>query len=196
MASIPGEGSVFAFYIATMAGEEPTNAAREQKTSPIASEPSTNGGKDPNAERTFNILLVEDNIVNQKILAKQLRIRGNVVEVANNGVDALELLKKKHRWDDVPGSETQPKEPGKTSAAIDLILMDVEMPVMDGLTCTRKIRELEREGRFPKRLPVVAVTANVRQEQVDNALKAGVDRVLSKPFTTGEALDVIREIVG
>nr|OQO25533.1 hypothetical protein B0A51_06571 [Rachicladosporium sp. CCFEE 5018]OQO26037.1 hypothetical protein B0A51_06722 [Rachicladosporium sp. CCFEE 5018] len=190
VASVPGEGSVFAFYIATMAGDEP-----EEPTKPtaVANHTLTNGTADPEADRVYNILLVEDNLVNQRILAKQLRMTGSTVEVADNGLDALALLAKTDIWRDPSAS---PAGPAATNPIkVDLILMDVEMPVMDGLTATRRIRELEGEGRLAKRLPIIAVTANVRQEQVDTAVQAGVDKVLSKPFTTGEALEVIREIM-
>ncbi|KAK6423275.1 hypothetical protein LTR95_016547, partial [Oleoguttula sp. CCFEE 5521] len=194
VASVPGEGSVFAFYIATMAGEEPEAPEKLRKPTAVAKNTVTNGmiwnirvqalpleansdrttgTADPEADRTYHILLVEDNVINQRILAKQLRMTGSTVEVANNGLDALALLKKTDIWRE-RGSDPDdfafaPKNPIK----VDLILMDVEMPVMDGLTATRKIRELEKEGRLAKRLPIIAVTANVRQEQVDTAVQAG-----------------------
>ncbi|OQO03246.1 hypothetical protein B0A48_11502 [Cryoendolithus antarcticus] len=193
VASDPGEGSVFAFYIATMAGDEPEEPTKPSKTTAVANHTLTNGTADPEADRVYNILLVEDNLINQRILAKQLRMTGSTVEVADNGLDALTLLAKTDIWRDPSAS---PAGPAATNPIkVDLILMDVEMPVMDGLTATRRIRELEGEGRLAKRLPIIAVTANVRQEQVDTAVQAGVDKVLSKPFTTGEALEVIREIM-
>ncbi|KAK6433323.1 hypothetical protein LTR95_010498 [Oleoguttula sp. CCFEE 5521] len=217
VASVPGEGSVFAFYIATMPGDEPEAPTKPSQTVAVAKNTLTNGMRaeftrnktwqieadnpllvgtaDPEADRVYNILLVEDNVINQRILAKQLRMTGSTVEVADNGADALALLERSDIWRKEGSSPYHPASDTTIRTKIDLILMDVEMPIMDGLTATRRIRELEAEGRLTRRLPIIAVTANVRQEQVDTAVQAGVDKVLSKPFTTGEALETIRELV-
>ncbi|OQO00924.1 hypothetical protein B0A48_13613 [Cryoendolithus antarcticus] len=216
VASVPGEGSVFAFYVATMAGDEPETPTKPRMTTAVAKNTVTNGmpecsseedcgleadhvrttgTADPEADRVYNILLVEDNIINQRILAKQLRMAGSKVEVAENGVDALAVLERSDIWHEADSGPNYPTSDMTIRTKVDLILMDVEMPIMDGLTATRRIRELEAEGRLTTRLPIIAVTANVRQEQVDTAVQAGVDRVLSKPFTTGEALEAIREVV-
>ena len=69
--------------------------------------------------------------------------------------------------------------------------MDWEMPVMDGLTCCTRIREIEQDRKVTKRLPIIAVTANVRQEQIDKALAVGMNNVLPKPFTASELFDRI-----
>lgn len=63
---------------------------------------------------------------------------------------------------------------------LGVVLMDQEMPVMDGLTCTRKIRELEREGKLTGHVPIIAVTANARAEQIQTALDTGMDDVVGK----------------
>lgn len=73
--------------------------------------------------------------------------------------------------------------------------MDIEMPVMDGLQCTKQIRMLQDEGTVVRHLPIAATTANGRQEQIDKAFAAGVDRVLVKPFTVDALLSEIRELV-
>ena len=57
---------------------------------------------------------------------------------------------------------------------LSIILMDLEMPIMDGLACTRRIRDLEREGKIMGRVPIIAVTANTRTEQIEQALEAGM----------------------
>jgi CheY-like chemotaxis protein len=67
---------------------------------------------------------------------------------------------------------------------------------MDGLTCVRRIRELQREGVVHGHVPVVAVTANVRAEQVEIALKAGMDDVISKPFRIPELCACIQKTLG
>jgi CheY-like chemotaxis protein len=57
---------------------------------------------------------------------------------------------------------------------LSLILMDLEMPIMDGLACTRRIRDLERDGKVEGHVPIIAVTANTRMEQMDRAIEAGM----------------------
>jgi CheY-like chemotaxis protein len=64
--------------------------------------------------------------------------------------------------------------------------MDVEMPVMDGLSCVRRIRELESKGGIIGHVPVIAITANARNEQVAVAVEAGMDEVVTKPFLVRE----------
>lgn len=72
--------------------------------------------------------------------------------------------------------------------------MDSEMPVLDGLAAVRRIREMEREGAFVRRLPVIAITANVRLEQVNEALEAGMDDVVAKPFRVPELVRQIERV--
>ena len=112
----------------------------------------------------LRILIVEDNLVNQKVLQKQLRNLGFLTEVANHGGEALDILKYSHFW------------AGKESSGQDLaiILMDLEMPVMDGLTCARKIRELEADRTIVRHVPIIAVSANARIQQIENAMAAGM----------------------
>lgn len=64
---------------------------------------------------------------------------------------------------------------------------------MDGLTCVRKIRELEQQGVVHGRVPVIAVTANVRAEQIETAMQAGMDSVISKPFQIPELISCIQK---
>jgi CheY-like chemotaxis protein len=128
------------------------------------------------------VLIVEDNLVNQRVLAMQLRNTGMQVAVANHGGEALEYLRTtKYCISDGSGK------------ALALILMDWEMPVMDGLTCVRNIRQLQKEGVVRAHVPVIAVTANVRSEQVEVALKAGMDDVISKPFRIPELCACIQK---
>lgn len=110
------------------------------------------------------VLVVEDNLVNQRVLQKQLRNTGFVVEVANHGGEALEILKTSQFW---AGQE-------KTGTDLAIILMDLEMPVMDGLACARTIRDLEADGTIVRHVPIIAVTANARLEQVQSAISAGM----------------------
>ncbi|KAI0473667.1 hypothetical protein GGR56DRAFT_544060 [Xylariaceae sp. FL0804] len=114
--------------------------------------------------RLFDVLIVEDNLVNQKVLQRSLRNVGNSTKVANHGGEALEVLKESRFWH---GKE-------ESGDDISVILMDLEMPVMDGMTCARKIRELERDGTINSHIPIIAVTAYARPEQIEDAKAAGV----------------------
>lgn len=196
--SKPGKGSMFAFFIKTRRAEAPEEADRlapaisskEQKRRSVE---IRNGVKrsteSPNrklaSKEELRVLLVEDNIVNQNVLAKQLRKKGCTVYVANHGVEALDLIKQSTCW--VENQETD-------APTVDVILMDVEMPVMDGLTCTRRIRQLELDGSIKEHLTIIAITANARKEQLDHALEAGVDSVQPKPFKVAELLARVQQL--
>lgn len=156
-----------------IASPRPRGYSAEKKRPAIArtfSRPTTN--LDPSM---LHILVVEDNLVNQKVLVKQLTKAGCTVRAANNGVEALVHL---------AGTEFQVPAGRKLS----VILMDLEMPEMDGLTCVRRIREMERIGTLSGHVPTIAVTANVREEQIREARDAGMDDVVSKPFRIPELL--------
>ena len=116
----------------------------------------------------MKVLIVEDNLVNQRVLQKQLCNIGFVAEVANHGGEALEILKTSTFW---VGQE-------KSGMDLAIILMDLEMPVMDGLTCARTIRDLEADGTIVRHVPIIAVTANVRLEQIESAISAGMVSLL------------------
>ncbi|KAK0651011.1 aerobic respiration control sensor protein arcB [Cercophora newfieldiana] len=131
-----------------------------------------------------SILVVEDNLINQKVLVKQLRKHGCAVSVANDGIECLGFLETTHFL--APGG-----------VDLSVILMDLEMPNMDGLTCVREIRRMEKEGRMVggRKVPVVAVTANVRDEQIANARGSGMDDVVSKPFRIEELWGVLERLL-
>lgn len=120
----------------------------------------------------LKILIVEDNLVNQRVLQKQLRNLGFQTELANHGGEALDFLKTSRFWF---GQE-------KTGVELAVILMDLEMPVMDGLTCARNIRNFETDGTITKHVPIIAVTANARLEQIETAIAAGMVSTLIFPF--------------
>lgn len=112
---------------------------------------------------TLSILVVEDNLVNQKVLMRQLQKTGATVAVADNGQKALDFLE-----------TTEYRKTDGSGKKLSIILMDLEMPVMDGLTCVRNIRQMEKDGAIARHVPVIAVTANVRMEQVLTARAAGM----------------------
>ncbi|GAB7338863.1 hypothetical protein MBLNU457_5549t1 [Dothideomycetes sp. NU457] len=127
----------------------------------------------------LHVLIVEDNLINQKVMAKQVRTLGHTVHVANHGVEALEFLEQTAFWTSnhlTNGAEQ------KAIVPLDVVLMDQEMPVMDGVTCIRRIREMERDGTIARHVPVIAVTANARNEQIGILLGSGMDEVVTKPF--------------
>jgi len=139
----------------------------------------------------IHCLVVEDNLVNQRVLAKGLQGLGCTVQVANHGKEALDVI---------TGSDSyRLNVPAKRQA---VVLMDWEMPVMDGLTCVKKVREWEGRQRpetggreKSKRLPVIGVTANARSQQIAEAMEAGMDDVVSKPFRVPELLERIAKLL-
>ncbi|KAF1996005.1 hypothetical protein P154DRAFT_444246 [Amniculicola lignicola CBS 123094] len=143
---------------------------------------------DPPVPRTaaptthLHILIVEDNLINQKVMSKQLQKAGCTVSTADNGLFALDHLKT---------TEFQ-RERGQP---LDIILMDLEMPEMDGLTCVGRIREMEVSGEVKGHVPVIAVTANVRGEQIAAAKASGMDDVVPKPFRVPELLATMHELL-
>ena len=122
---------------------------------------TTPPGKPGIALKDAKILLVEDNAINQKIVLLSLNKLVNRIDVASNGKQALEMFGSKQ---------------------YDLILMDIMMPIMDGIVATQKIREIESTG--DRHVPIVAVTANALAGDRENCLAAGVDDYIAKPFTT------------
>jgi len=179
VSSVSGRGSTFGFYVKTRRAEK-----RRRSIDAVPNELAEL--KDITAQQPLQVLLVEDNIINQKVLEKQLKKAGCVVSVANHGLEALETLEKQ---------------------IFDVVLMDLEMPVLDGLAAMRRIREKEvaEEGllgeamkmgvRGGDRLPIIAVTANVRKEQIDAAMDAGADRVMQKPFKAAKLVYLMKSLL-
>lgn len=122
------------------------------------------------------ILVVEDNLVNQKLMEVLLKSGGYDITVASNGEEAVQL------------AITNP---------FDAILMDVQMPVMDGVSASRKIREWERDLPPPGRhVPIIAVTAHVMKWNRDQCIRAGMDDFLAKPITKKNALYMLEKWLG
>ncbi|TVY16004.1 Histidine protein kinase 1 [Lachnellula arida] len=135
--------------------------------------------------RSFHILVVEDNLVNQKVVSKQLRKAGHIVNVANHGKEALNFIRRTEYWEDSTG------EKGR----LDVILMDLEMPIMDGLSCVKRIREQQAQGKIKWHVPVIAVTANARKDQIMASIEAGMDDVITKPYRMQDMLKQIAALV-
>jgi PAS domain S-box-containing protein len=140
--------------------------AKEQKGAiPLITRYSLQDARDPTT--SLRVLLAEDNAVNQRLTVRLLEKRGHKVMVAGNGREALEALEKE---------------------TFDLVLMDVQMPEMDGLAATEAIRE--KENGTGVHLPVVALTAHAMKGDRERCLAAGMDGYLSKPIRPPE-LDAI-----
>ena len=142
----------------------------------------TNDKKDEEEDDRLHVLVVEDNLVNQKVLVKQLTKTGCVTHTADNGVWALKHLAKT-------------KFCVANGMPLTIILMDCEMPEMDGLTCCRKIREMEERKEITKHVPIIAVTANIRGGQMDDAKEAGMDDVVGKPFRIPDLLAKMKALL-
>ncbi len=122
-----------------------------------------------------HLLLVEDNIVNQVLAEKMLLKLGYTVDVVDNGQKALDML----------ANASSPK-----SKVYQLVLMDIQMPIMDGYTATQKIRQME--GKV-KDIPIIAMTAGARQEDKQQALDAGMNDFITKPVRMTELADMIKK---
>ncbi|MCJ1378854.1 hypothetical protein MMC17_001953 [Xylographa soralifera] len=203
VSSESGRGSTFAFYIKARKSSAPTEGS-DQSIRPVTLGRTSLGratrishsGRPAYLDSTtvrpqaipskdLKVLIVEDNLVNQRVLQKQLRNLGCTVHVANHGGECLDRLKDSRYW---IGHEDH-------GLQLSVILMDLEMPIMDGLTCAKKIRELQRKGDIVRHVPIIAVTANARVEQISTALESGMDDVVSKPFRIPDLIPKIEELI-
>lgn len=122
--------------------------------------------------KDLRILLVEDNLINQKITLLTLKPLVNSIDTASNGKEALDKF-------------------GTTN--FDLILMDIQMPVMSGLVAAEKIRALESTTN--SHVPIIAITANAMLGDKEKCLSAGIDDYISKPFQPAVLIDKIKKII-
>ena len=150
--STPGEGSTFTVTLrcgiaVNRKADAPLDALRSAPTNAVAIQHAA----------PKSILLVEDNVVNQRVAARMIERMGHAVVVAADGVEALAAF---------------------DNSRFDLVLMDMQMPVMDGLEATQAIRAREHGGR----IPIVALTANAMANDRQRCIAAGMDDYLAKPF--------------
>jgi signal transduction histidine kinase/CheY-like chemotaxis protein len=165
--STVGQGSTFEFSAQLATCQAPDSQQRSLRPRLLrAQDPMA----DASAELHGHVLLAEDNEVNAMIVEAQLRQHGLSVEHARDGAEALQRL-----------TDAQRPRP-------DLVLMDCQMPRMDGFEATQRLRAHERTHAMP-RLPVVALTASAMAEDSARCLSAGMDAHLSKPF---EDMDLLR----
>jgi PAS domain S-box-containing protein len=121
----------------------------------------------------LQVLIAEDNPVNQQVLLRQAQRLGLVAEAVDNGQAALDAL---------------------AARSYDVLLMDCQMPVMDGYAATRRIRELEAASGG-RRMPIVAVTANAMREDFDRCRESGMDDFVAKPVTLAALANAIERAV-
>jgi len=122
--------------------------------------------------KNIKILLVEDNLINQKITHLTLKPLVHSIDTASNGKEALDKF-------------------GTTS--YDLILMDIQMPVMSGLVAAEKIRALESSTNT--HVPIIAITANAMLGDKEKCISSGIDDYISKPFQPSALIDKIKKFI-
>jgi CheY-like chemotaxis protein len=152
-----GHGSTFTFFMKLPLADQPLE---HQSASSLAA-----AFKDLDL-KTRRILIADDNPINQFVLQELLEPTGVQIVLANNGQEAVDAVQ---------------------AEAFDLVLMDMQMPVMGGLEATLKIRELLTE----RALPIIAVTANAMEEDKDKGLAIGMNAYLTKPIDPAELLRLL-----
>ena len=160
--SEPGTGSCF-YFTAVFGVAHEGKAAKVPEAEPMVYD-----------AKPLRILLVEDNLINQKIARRLLESHGHSVASAGNGREAVKALEREE-WN------------------IDAVLMDIQMPELDGIEATKEIRRMEsRNGR--QHLPIFALTAHTTKRDEEQCLGAGMDAHLTKPIETEKLLGVLRDV--
>ncbi len=168
-----GQGTCFSFTIQAVIAPPRQLTSKDRLTAPVRLPPS--GGTidvSPAPDRRLQILLAEDNPLNQHLAILLLERWGHEVVLAKDGIEAVALF----------GQRTW-----------DLILMDVQMPQMDGVEATRAIRKAEAGGH---RTPIIAMTASAMKEDRELCLAAGMDAFLSKPFEIARLTEMVNQMTG
>ena len=167
--SAPGEGTEFTIKVDIEKIEDEGSPSKRKVSSSRKKEKE----KSIKGKR---VLLVEDNELNQEIASRLLMNEGMNVEIAGNGLEALNTFTE------------------KPQNYYDIILMDVMMPVMDGLEATHLLRNLERED--VKKIPIIAMTANAFTEDIEKCLNAGMNTHIAKPIETEKMIQTIKDYIG
>ncbi|MEO5377701.1 MAG: PAS domain S-box protein [Magnetococcus sp. DMHC-6] len=141
---------------------------------PLQNEVNSSFVRRTSSADVFDILLVEDAVSNQQMATTILEKAGHTVTLAQNGREAILQLQKK---------------------AFDLVLMDIQMPHMDGLTATQQIRTLGATNASMAHVPIIAVTANVLKEEEISCLNIGMNGFLRKPYLPQQLLDIIDSVM-
>jgi signal transduction histidine kinase/ligand-binding sensor domain-containing protein/CheY-like chemotaxis protein len=169
MESAMGQGSSFHFT-ARLVPDFSAPESLHPVSSPVLALPKRTGSL-PEKQR-LRILLAEDHVVNTKLATRLLEKQGHTVEVASNGLEAVSALER---------------------ADFDLVLMDIQMPEMDGISATVAIREKER--KTGNHLPIIAVTAHAMKGDKERCFDAGMDGYITKPIQVPELLAAIEQVM-
>lgn len=178
--SQPGKGSTFYFTAVFGLATQTTpltavtlpQAAPDRPGRPPGNSPQQSTETRPPVRPGLRLLLAEDNVINQKVAVRFLQKYNFEVTVVGNGIEALEAL---------------------SNDRYDLVLMDVQMPVMDGLEAVQHLRR--REATTGGHIPVIAMTAHAMQGDRERCLEAGMDGYISKPFKAHELLTEIAALL-
>ena len=160
--TVPGSGSRFSFTLELKVDDASTHPSQLD---------SAMGGLDGSSELSGTVLVVEDNDVNRMIAREVLQSMGLEVVEASDGQEAISTLERRH---------------------VDVVLMDCQMPVMDGYTATREIRRREIEAGA-RRVPILALTADAFDDDAARARECGMDGHLAKPYGREQLRDLLRQ---
>ncbi|KAF2665644.1 hypothetical protein BT63DRAFT_391916 [Microthyrium microscopicum] len=172
-----------------IASHKPISRTQSPDQSLPAALPSMNSNVIPenlSSVPVIHVLVVEDNLINQKILAKIIRKQGYAVSIANHGEEALNIVQSS-TWHRSPSMENALK--------LDIVLADIEMPIMDGKEFVRRVRKMQSEGVLASYIPIIAVTGNARNEQVLKAKESGFNEVVSKPYRESDVVSMIENYI-
>ena len=122
-------------------------------------------------DRKLNILVAEDNLINQKVAMMNLKQMGHDVEIAVNGRMAVEMFK---------------------AGNYDVILMDLQMPVLDGINATIEIRKIEQDNNVSDPIKIIAITANALSEDRKRCFEVGMNYFMTKPFRAEELIEALK----
>ena len=161
-----GRGSTFSFSVRLARAAAEASAQLAQGSRPEAAERAPVGPP----KHSLRILVAEDNVVNQKLVAEVLKRRGHQVSVVGNGREAVDAV---------------------NESTFDVVLMDVQMPVMDGFAATGAIRQTDRDAI--QRTPIMAMTANAMKGDQQKCIQAGMDGYLSKPIDFADLIEIVEK---
>lgn len=164
MESVVGKGSTFWFT---------SRLGRSKQVAVTDDAAKITAPVDEKPFKMLNILLAEDNEINQKIIQYSLTNAGYKVDIAQNGQEAVDMYHK---------------------GGYNLVLMDVQMPVLDGFEATAHIRDFEQKNPKANHTPIIALTANAMKGDREKCLDAGMDEYLSKPFTPNDLVNIIKSV--
>ncbi len=162
------KGSTFWFWVDYKTASSQNNPLKEEMTKAIESSTKNK----TNQNKSYTILLAEDNLINQKVAIMYLEKYGHQVETALNGEIAFEMF---------------------TNKEYDFIFMDIQMPIKDGIETTKDIREYEKQHSDMKPIRIIALTANAMDGDRNICLAAGMNGFIGKPFKPDELESVLNQ---